>query len=210
MFESAIKVKLIDFLLNEQQQNSILIANELAFADGSRRADLVTISDYLVAYEIKSEKDSLEKLPEQLKDYDKYFHSVYVVCHDSHLQNVRKLKGGFGIFTITTKGITKIRKARKRKIITTKYLLDHLDRSSLLSILRQKLPSKRSIGNIPVNELRSILEGLVTYKALYSAVAEHLRKIHQPSNNQFISERGKITVEEDLLLLKKASQTILN
>jgi hypothetical protein len=208
MFEPAIKVKLIDFLLNNHQKEGILLVNEMAFADGSRRADLVTISDNLVAYEIKSEKDSLEKLPEQLRDYDNHFHSVYVVCHNKHLKNIRKIKGKFGILVISSQGFIQIRKARNKKRIMSRYLLDHLDKRSLMSTIKRQLPSIRSTRNASTNELRSILRDNITNRALCLAVLEHLKNKHQASNDQFVSERGKITIEDDLLLLNKSSHTI--
>ncbi|WP_321529106.1 sce7726 family protein [Sedimenticola selenatireducens] len=210
MRESAIKVKFIDFLLNGLINSDALIVNEMSFADSSRRADLVTIGDYLEAYEIKSEKDSLDKLPEQLKDYDKYFHSVYVICHKSHLKNVQNISRKFGIYVITERGVTKIRKARRRKKIKVKFLLDYLDRNSLASLIKEKTLSYRFIINLPINDFRENIEGKIKYDHLYPAVRKYLVNKYQPSNNQFLSERGKVTVEEDLLLLKKTSQTISN
>jgi hypothetical protein len=208
MRESAIKVKFIDFLLDGLTNFDALIANEMSFADSSRRADLVTIGDHLEVYEIKSEKDSLDKLPEQLKDYDKYFHSVYVICHKIHLKNVQNINRKFGIYVITERGVTKIRKARRREKIKVKFLLDYLDRNSLVSLIKENMHSDRSILNLPINDIRANLEGRIKYDYLYSVVRKHLTNKYRPSNNQFLSERGKITIEEDLLLLKKASQTI--
>ncbi|TVT60166.1 MAG: sce7726 family protein [Sedimenticola thiotaurini] len=208
MSESAIKAKLIDFLLSQPLQSKLVIANEMVFADGSRRADLVLITNAIQAFEIKSEKDNLDKLPEQLADYEKYFQSVYVVCHRKHLQNIRKINKKFGILLATNDGIISIRKATYRKRIKPIFLLGHLDRNTLLGILRLTDSTRRPKGYISINELRTYLCGKLEYKFLYDAVKEYLSTKYERSNDQFLSERGAITIEDDLLLLSKTQQTI--
>lgn len=41
-----------------------------------------------IALEIKTNQDTLRKLPKQLADYSKVFSSAYVVCGSKHLQSV--------------------------------------------------------------------------------------------------------------------------
>jgi len=68
-----------------------IICSELPFADRHRRADIAIINeDYLTAYEIKSEADNLDKLPEQIIDYSNCFDYVYVVLSLKHLETAKE------------------------------------------------------------------------------------------------------------------------
>ena len=75
---SFVKTSLIDFWLKNYTAD--LIANEVPFFKGNRRADLIMISNNnLLGFEIKSELDSLKNLKSQILDYKKIFDFVYVV-----------------------------------------------------------------------------------------------------------------------------------
>jgi hypothetical protein len=59
------------------------------FIDGfSRRADLVMANGKLAAFEIKSDRDSLDRLDGQLRSYLRFFEQVSVVCAERHLAGV--------------------------------------------------------------------------------------------------------------------------
>lgn len=73
---SFVKTSLIDFWLKNYTAD--LIANEVPFFKGNRRADLIMISNNnLLGFEIKSELDSLKNLKSQILDYKKIFDFVY-------------------------------------------------------------------------------------------------------------------------------------
>lgn len=68
---SFVKTSLIDFWLKNYTAD--LIANEVPFFKGNRRADLIMISNNnLLGFEIKSELDSLKNLKSQILDYKKF------------------------------------------------------------------------------------------------------------------------------------------
>lgn|GEM_PF-921758 len=59
------------------------------FVDGfKRRADLVMANGKLSAFEIKSDRDSLDRLQGQLESYLRFFEQVSVVCAERHLPGV--------------------------------------------------------------------------------------------------------------------------
>lgn len=90
MKEIDIKLKIVEFLLNSEPADTYLAA-EVRFSFGSRRADIVSVSsDIATVYEIKSEKDSVERLVYQIDSYKEYFDYCYIVCVDKNLDAVRR------------------------------------------------------------------------------------------------------------------------
>ena len=61
------------------------------FRVGSCKADLVILNGTGTIYEIKSDRDSLARLPNQLENYRKVFASVYVIAGALHVNEVLDL-----------------------------------------------------------------------------------------------------------------------
>ena len=96
-----IKTSFIDYLLNNYETE--LIGIEVPYLFGYRRADLVAIiNNKTVAYEIKSELDSLSKLSAQIDDYVNVFNEVYVVLAEKYKRSsiISKLPQKVGIYYI--------------------------------------------------------------------------------------------------------------
>ena len=66
------------------------IIDELGLCQGSARVDLAVINGSLNGYEIKSERDSLERLPAQQKIYSKALDTVVVVASARHVEALIK------------------------------------------------------------------------------------------------------------------------
>ena len=62
-----------------------VVLDEVGLFRGQSRVDLVVISDQLEAYEIKSDADSLSRLPAQVEAYSRVFERVTLVCASRHL-----------------------------------------------------------------------------------------------------------------------------
>ena len=58
------------------------------FRTGTCKADVVILNGTATVYEIKSERDSLSKLANQIKNYKKVFAEVYVIASDRHINGV--------------------------------------------------------------------------------------------------------------------------
>lgn len=111
---------------------------EMFIDEFTRRADLVVAGNKLIAFEIKSERDKLDRLDGQLKSYTRFFEQVTVVCAERHLEGIEANSlNEVGIWTIRKDG--SIRKVRKAKN------LDQRSMGSWLSFL-------------PVDELRKLLK----------------------------------------------------
>ena len=73
-----LKAKFIDYILEQTQD--ITIGNEWTFGTNRSLVDLVLLSESsLTAVEIKSDRDRLDRLPEQIANYKLIFDFVYVL-----------------------------------------------------------------------------------------------------------------------------------
>lgn len=71
------------------------------FRTASCRADLVVFNGTATAYEIKSDRDNLDRLVAQVRAYTQVFPVVYVICSAFHLDSVREeLPESIGLLTL--------------------------------------------------------------------------------------------------------------
>lgn len=66
------------------------VVDELSILRGHCRADVAVINGRLDAYEIKSARDTLDRLPRQAEAYGRVFDRVTVICADRHLEGARR------------------------------------------------------------------------------------------------------------------------
>ncbi|WP_251316457.1 sce7726 family protein [Flintibacter muris] len=68
---------------------------------GDAVCDLMSVTDCLTGYEIKSDLDNYQRLGRQIKAYDRFFEQCYIVVGGRHLQSAeRKVPSNWGIITI--------------------------------------------------------------------------------------------------------------
>jgi hypothetical protein len=72
-------------------ERDTLVVNELNICRGSVRADVVVINGILKAYEIKSSRDSLARLPVQASTYSAVFDYAVLVVAENHLAKALKI-----------------------------------------------------------------------------------------------------------------------
>lgn len=64
------------------------IREEYTTYSGKSRADIVAINNRMSAFEIKSDYDSLERLPNQIKEYDLTFEKNYIVTGNKYINKI--------------------------------------------------------------------------------------------------------------------------
>jgi hypothetical protein len=78
------------------------IVEELGLLHGDCRIDVAVINGQLSGFEIKSERDTLQRLPDQAATYSKIFDFVTLVAPPAHLQKAESwLPGWWGLTTVT-------------------------------------------------------------------------------------------------------------
>jgi hypothetical protein len=80
---------LIHLKVQHSAESDCLIVEELGLAQGESRVDVALINGSLNGFEIKSNRDRLDRLPRQRDMYGRFFDTMTIVVGDKHLQNAR-------------------------------------------------------------------------------------------------------------------------
>jgi hypothetical protein len=146
--------------------------------DGNK-ADVVVLNGTSTVYEIKSERDSLARLPNQLESYRRAFASVNVITSEAHLKRVMEIApADVGVLVLNRRGrISEFRKALDRpERINPATLFDALriqEASQVLSKLRVSVPEVPNTERFGV--FRELFEGQDP-TALHRAAVSVLRR----------------------------------
>lgn len=73
-----------------QSENGVLFIEEFPLYGGDIRADMVAINGTLHGYEIKSARDTLDRLPRQIEAYGAVFDRASIVVSERHLEQATK------------------------------------------------------------------------------------------------------------------------
>jgi hypothetical protein len=99
-----------------QQDSDAIIIDELPLLRNGR-ADIAAVNGVMAGYEIKSERDSLARLPSQIPMYEAVFDYCNIVVAPMHLRRARELvPSAWGIFVADSDaGILAIQRRRRAK-----------------------------------------------------------------------------------------------
>ena len=85
-------------------KNDHLLIDELSLEHGRNRVDIALFSSYIHGYEIKSSKDNLLRLPNQLSQYSKSLQKVTFVVAENHYEEVMNSTPEWCGLILATKG----------------------------------------------------------------------------------------------------------
>ncbi|WP_461329820.1 sce7726 family protein [Bradyrhizobium diazoefficiens] len=99
-------------LLGKHSLNTACMLNE--FRAGSCKADLVILNGTASVYEIKSERDSLDRLGNQIENYKKVFATINVIACEAHIPRVlQSVPEDVGVMSLSRRyQITTVREAK--------------------------------------------------------------------------------------------------
>lgn len=138
--------------MNDKSIRKILIAylqsvnDEIRFYQeksiGNSICDIMTVTDCLTGYEIKSDLDNYARLDEQVKQYNSFFDYNYIVVSQKHLQSVQdKVPDFWGIICILEDKVNVVRNASTNLWIKRRKQLSILWKLELKNILvKNNLP----------------------------------------------------------------------
>jgi hypothetical protein len=200
-----IKSILADHLL-ETAPNKSILASEVPFCYGFRRADMLFFTQNKVhAFEVKSDIDDLNKLESQLKDYKATFSYHWLVTSEKHLSKARKrTHSSTGIILVRPdKQVKIIRQARENKRLSKNQLIFLLDRKHLTKLMKSQgvFPKNNAIE---LEKLRSIGENKLTIRQLAQAAYSMLYSRYKRAYELFSFDRGIKTTHDDIYYLSGA------
>ena len=171
-----IRDKLLEDL--RADKNNIKIINELDLHGAV--IDIATIDKkYFCGFEIKSDKDTLKRLPIQMQIYDYVFDKIIIVVGESKFIEVNRIVPSFwGIIVAHNMNdeivLQKIRNPKLNKYINKNWLSKKLWKSDIVNLLRAKNLYKGIskydrgdllnilMGNMGLNELRYYIRNILT------------------------------------------------
>lgn len=126
MTEKEIKIQVIDWLHKNEKHSVIVPEVTISNKNMDRseeyvRADILALNGSISIYEIKSQKDTLDRLPHQISKYIQYANKVSVVIDEKFL-NKLILPDGVGIYITSHSGIEKIKSPIEKEISIDSYL----------------------------------------------------------------------------------------
>lgn len=120
-----------------------LIIEEFGLCQGDARVDIAVINGTIHGYEIKSEKDTLRRLPGQQSIYNKVFDHVTVVASAYHLPKIRRqVPNWWGLSEVQCIDkvieLVKKRACKKNELVNPQALVQLLWREETVEILNRR------------------------------------------------------------------------
>jgi len=158
------------------------IIEELGITHGAARVDIAVVNGIIHGYELKSDVDTLNRLPGQIKVYNSVLDQVTLVVGKSHLHEAIKIVPEWWGITIAKavdsndKAISfyKIRKPEQNPEQDSVAMAALLWRSEALSIL-EGIGQAKGVRSKPRKDVYERLAKVLTKQELGEAVREQLR-----------------------------------
>jgi hypothetical protein len=164
--------------------------SELAI--GASIADVVVFNGTSTAYEIKTELDSLQRLPSQLADYRRAFDRINVVTHEGAVDAVLRLAPAeVGVLVLTRRGaMSEVRAAASNAPnVVPAVLFGCLRRNEYLAILQRTHGWNADIPSAYlVAEAKKLFSELKPEVAHAHAVLEMRARTTDASRADFVSQ----------------------
>lgn len=178
MRDQEIRAALHETELKKFYENGDLILDELGVCSGASRVDVAVINGALHGYEIKSDQDTLDRLPQQILSYSRVLDRVTLVACDNHLNvALNMIPAWWGVIVPVEKnGNVKLKKIRRGKINPSPdkiSLCRMLWKHELIGILETKT-CERGLVRKTRESLCHLLASLCTQRDINKIVREAL------------------------------------
>lgn len=139
-----IRTALVKKLLKENKGHQFRLINEFVVCDGDARVDIAVANGRLCGYEIKSDKDTLERLPNQIIAYNRTFDKMVIVVGEKYQDKVLdEIPGWWGIQVAYRNRYNNIsfrpvRPAKINNAVDARAILELLWRDEIMNLLKGK------------------------------------------------------------------------
>jgi len=168
-------------LRRQHARKDTLVIDELGLNHGKCRADIAVVNGYFTGYEIKSDRDSLRRLENQVESYNAVFDKICIIVGDRYVNSIENYLPTWWGIIVTVRGargavnFDTIRKAQTNRNIDPISIAQLLWRDEVAEILSQRrLPPK--ILRQPRAVLYERLADTLNACELRKTVREYLKK----------------------------------
>ena len=173
-----IRRRLLDDLAASEGKDALII-EEFGLCRGTARVDVAVVNGSLNGYEIKSERDTLERLPAQQDVYDRVFDTVTIVCGSQHIAKItEQVSTWWGIWLAVEEDnvirFKTIREAETNPCVDPMSLAQCLWRDEALSILKT-FDLHKGLLSKPRMVLWQRLTEMLSAEELGECVRNHLK-----------------------------------
>ena len=222
--EKLLEPEIKAIVLNHLKENGCIsgktsVINEFTIDNYSRRVDLALANqNHLIAFEIKSEADSLFRLEGQVEKYLEYFDKVVIVAASKHIESIfDTAPQNVAIWEISKKGISVRRRGRIEQIKNKEKLINLMKANELIKLSNQLGLSRQSrdrrtsetvLQNAPISKLREAALKSIKKRFLqtYSSFWQHVR--NSEVKPQHIDLLSPYKEERESLKIKNANKKV--
>lgn len=179
MRDSDVRQAMRDWLAAQYAHDpSSRFVEEMCIWNGSARIDMAVINGQLHGYEIKSERDTLARLEDQMSLYNLVFDKITLVAAERHLAKAEQaLPDWWGLSSVVGDGdgrfaIKQVRPAQKNERVDKVQLAKLLWKPELLSIL-EEIGAAKGVRSKPVQQLCELVAERLDEREL----SAHVRRI---------------------------------
>ncbi|OOE35602.1 sce7726 family protein [Salinivibrio kushneri] len=168
-------------LKHPHKDPSTFVLDEMDICVGACRVDIAVLNGSMHGYELKSEKDTLERLPNQVKYYSAVMDKVTLVVCEKHLEEAKTIIPHWWGVKVVTKGvkgaihIAHERSEKKNKAPDSLSLAQLLWKDECLRIL-EKWGKVKGNKSKPRHQLWSIVSESVPSEKLRDEVRDVLKQ----------------------------------
>jgi hypothetical protein len=168
-------------LLEERhaEDSDTRVIDELGICQGETRADVAVVNGSLAAFEIKSDRDTLSRLPRQIEAYQRVFDVITVIVGGRYVERILEaVPEGWGILqAVSTNDSTELAIVREPKLneeVEPFYLAQLLWRDEALALLKER-NLDRGLRSKPRRALWQAIVDQISPEELSEAVRAQLK-----------------------------------
>lgn len=166
--------------IKEQHRDdpNTIALEEMGVAGGHARIDIAVINGELTGYELKSDRDTLARLPRQVEIFSKLFDRLYLVLTSKHIDAaISLIPPWWGIVLVKESELHYLRQSQPNKNIDPMFICTFLWRDEALDILR-KYGADKGLRSKPKATLYNRLATTVPLDDLKAEVVSMLKSRH--------------------------------
>ena len=188
-----IKAKVIDFLI--EQFDDVVIGDEVMYGSSHKVVDLLALyKGETYAIEIKSAKDDLRRLPEQIYEYSKIFDHTLVFTTIDHLSKIKQVsKDRISIFEFCADDTIQGKLLEKRNKVLKSEMLATMNSSFIRKSLN--ISGFKNSDDIRKKAMR------YTAEDIHALLFGYFMEKFYASYKLFLEERSNKTEVDDLIIL---------